>query len=67
VRFRVRGLSSPTFTYNNLPNFFTGSADGIISGTPNITGTFKIMISYTDGTNTESSKVVISVIGSPNS
>lgn len=66
VRFRVRGLDAPTFTFDNIPNFLSGSADGVLSGTPNITGTFKISISYTDGTNSGSSKVVISVTGSPN-
>lgn len=66
VIFRVRGLDGPTFTFANLPNFFTGSADGTLSGTPNITGTFKINISYTDGTNSGSSRVVINVLGSPN-
>jgi hypothetical protein len=25
VGFRVRGLSHPTFTFENLPDFFTGS------------------------------------------
>lgn len=66
VRFRVRGLDGPTYKFDNLPNFLSGSADGVLSGTPNITGTFKISISYTDGTNSGSSKVVISVTGSPN-
>jgi hypothetical protein len=66
VRFRLRGLTGPTYTFDNLPNFFSGSADGVISGTPNITGTFKIGVSYTDGTTSGSNKVVISVIGSPN-
>jgi hypothetical protein len=66
VRFRVRGQDAPTFTWNNLPNFLSGTTDGVLSGTPNITGTFKISISYTDGVTTASSKIVISVTGSPN-
>lgn len=66
VRFRVRGLDGPSYKFDNLPNFLSGSADGVLSGTPNITGTFKISVSYTDGTNSGSSKVVISVTGSPN-
>ncbi len=65
VRFRVRGLNNPTFTFDNLPNFFTGSADGVVSGTPNITGTFKFSISYTEGTSSGSDKVVISITASP--
>ena len=63
VRFRVRGLDAPTFKFDNIPNFLSGSADGVLSGTPNITGTFKISISYTDGTNSGSSKIVVSVTG----
>lgn len=66
VIFRVRGLSGPTFTFDNLPKFFTGSADGGVSGTPNVTGTFKFTVSYTDGATSGSSKVVISVAASPN-
>jgi hypothetical protein len=66
VRFRVRGLDAPNYKFDNLPNFLSGSADGVLSGTPNITGTFKVSISYTDGTNSGSNKVVISVTGSPN-
>ncbi len=66
VIFRVRGLSGPTFTYDNLPGFFKGSADGSVSGTPNATGTFKFTISYTDGTNSGSSKLVFNVAASPN-
>jgi hypothetical protein len=42
VRFRVRGLDAPTFKFDNLPNFLSGSTDGVLSGTPNITGTFKV-------------------------
>lgn len=66
VIFRVRGLNGPNFTFSNLPNFFTGSEDGGVSGTPNVTGTFKFTISYTDGISSGSNKVVISVAASPN-
>jgi hypothetical protein len=66
VRFRVRGLITPNFTFDNLPNFFAGSEDGDISGTPNVTGTFRFTVSYTDGVTSGSSKVVISVTASPN-
>ena len=66
LRFRVRGLEGPTFTFENLPNFLSGSADGVVSGTPNVTGTFRINVAYTYGTNSGSSKVVVNVIGSPN-
>lgn len=66
IRFRVRGISFPTYTFTNLPSFFTGSANGVVSGTPNITGTFRFTIDYTDGTLSGSDKVVISVADSPN-
>jgi len=66
VIFRVRGLNGPTFTFENLPNFFVGTTEGVVSGTPNITGTFRIGVSYTDGTTSGSSKVVISVTASAN-
>jgi hypothetical protein len=48
VRFRVRGISFPTYTFSNLPSFFTGSNDGVVSGTPNITGTFRFTINFQD-------------------
>lgn len=66
VRFRVYGLSAPTFTFTNLPNFLKGTADGVVSGTPNTTGTFNVGVSYTSGNTTGSSKVVISITQSPN-
>lgn len=65
VRFRVRGLVRPTFSFENLPNFFNGGADGVVSGTPNLTGTFKFTVAYTDGATSGSDKVVISITGSP--
>lgn len=61
----MRGLTLPVFSYDNLPNFFTGSADGVISGTPNVTGTFKFTINYKDDTQSGSDKVVISITASP--
>lgn len=66
TRFRVRGLIHPTFTFENLPKFFTGSEDGVLSGTPDITGTFRITIKYAEGDQSGESQVVISVTASPN-
>lgn len=68
LRFRVRGISFPTYTFTNLPSFFAGSKDGVVSGTPNVTGTFRFTISYSDadGINSGSDKVVISIADSPN-
>lgn len=53
VRYRVRGMLHPEFTFTNLPAFMSGSKGGIISGTPTMTGTFKFRVSFTDGTNTQ--------------
>ena len=66
VRFRAIGLDNPTFTFTNLPDFLKGSAQGVVSGTPTSTGTFKVNIAYTDGTSSGSSSVSISVTASPN-
>ena len=49
VRFRVRGMPYPTFTFTNLPDFFSGTETGIVSGTPTLTGTFKFGVSFTNG------------------
>lgn len=66
VRFRVIGLTNPTFTFANLPSFLKGSESGVVSGTPTSTGTFKVTVSYTDGTSSGSSTVSIAVTSSPN-
>lgn len=66
VRFRVRGLLAPTFTFTNLPSFFTGSDTGVVSGTPTVTGTFRFTIKYAEGANGGSEEVIISVTDSPN-
>ena len=54
VRFRVRGLSFPSFSFTNLPSFFRGDANGVVSGTPDVTGTFRFTVTYSDGTNSNS-------------
>ena len=54
VRFRVRGINFPSFTFDNLPSFFTGSKSGVVSGTPNVTGTFRFTVTYSDGTSSTS-------------
>jgi hypothetical protein len=64
VRFRVVGLDYPTFTFSNLPNFFSGSQSGVVSGTPNITGTFRFTVNYKSGSISGSEQTVISVTSS---
>jgi len=34
VRFRVRGLDDPVFTFEGLPKSLSGNAAGVISGIP---------------------------------
>lgn len=65
ARFRVRGLTHPTFRFENLPSFLEGSEDGVVSGTPDITGTFRITVHYSDDEHEGESRVVISVTSSP--
>ena len=58
-------FSPSSFTFTNLPDFLKGSEQGVLSGTPTSTGTFKINIAYTDGTKSGSSSVSLSVTSSP--
>ena len=46
VRFRVRGMDSPQFTFKGLPNCFKSSADGVISGIPKGPGSYAVSIVY---------------------
>ncbi len=66
VRFRVRGMLAPSFTFENLPDFFTGSSTGIVSGIPTVTGTFRFAIKYAEAGNAGREEVVISITDSPN-
>jgi len=34
IKFRVRGLDDPVFTFEGLPKQLKGSANGVISGIP---------------------------------
>lgn len=54
IRFRVRGISFPTFSFTNLPEFFNGNTQGVVSGTPNVTGTFRFTVTYSDGNTSNS-------------
>ena len=66
ARHRVRGMPHAEFTYSNLPEFLKGSKDGILSGTPDVTGTFRFSVSFTDGENSGSEEIFLSVTASPN-
>lgn len=49
VRFRVRGLDNPIFSYEGLPKSLSGNPNGVLSGIPVIAGSFSIVIKYRDG------------------
>ena len=49
VRFRVRGLDDPVFTFEGLPKSLNGNADGVISGIPSEAGSVSILIKYRSG------------------
>ena len=51
ARYRVRGMPHAEFSFTNLPDFLKGSKDGIVSGTPDATGTYRFTVAYTDGEN----------------
>ena len=66
VRYRVRGLPYASFTFDNLPSFLKGSKNGIVSGTPTITGTFRFTVKFADGGESGSEEAILSVSSSPN-
>jgi hypothetical protein len=57
---------APAFSFENLPSFFSGSDSGVVSGTPNMTGTFRFTILYEEDGSQGEEQVVISVTDSPN-
>jgi hypothetical protein len=44
--FRVSGLTNPSFTFDNLPNYFVWSSSGTIEGIPSGIGSFSFGITY---------------------
>jgi hypothetical protein len=61
VKFQVRGLVKPTFSFKGLPNFLIGQSNGTLSGTPQEVGSFKIMVGYSDKSHNGSEEVIISI------
>lgn len=53
VRFRVRGLDYPQFSFKGLPDCFKTTNDGIISGVPRGPGSYPVIISYGSGKDRE--------------
>ncbi len=54
VRFRVRGLDFPQFSFKGLPDCFKGTADGVISGIPRGPGSYAVLVAYSSGKEKES-------------
>lgn len=53
VRFRVRGLDFPQFTFKGLPDCFKGTADGVIQGIPKGPGSYAVLVGYGSGNRRE--------------
>lgn len=49
VRFRVRGMDFPHFSFKGLPDCFNGSADGVISGIPKGPGSYAVLVQFRSG------------------
>jgi len=61
VRFRVRGLDAPVFSYDGLPKPLTGTSDGLISGIPSDAGSFSVVIKYSSGDQSGQNQVILKV------
>ena len=49
VRYRVRGLDDPVFSFESLPKGLSGASDGLLSGIPADAGSISILIKYRSG------------------
>lgn len=61
VRFRVRGLDEPVFSFEGLPQSLSGTSDGLISGIPSVAGSITIIIKYKSGEQSGQSQVILKV------
>lgn len=61
VRFRVRGMDFPQFTFKGLPDCFKASADGVISGIPKGPGSYAVLIGYSSGNQRDQKEVIIRI------
>ncbi len=62
IRFRVRGLDDPIFTFEGLPKSLNGKSDGVISGIPLVAGSFSVLIKYRAGAESGSKEVILKVL-----
>lgn len=61
VRFRVRGLDEPVFSFEGLPKSLTGTSDGLLSGIPTEAGSITITIKYKSGEQSGQNQVILKV------
>ena len=61
VRFRVRGLDYPQFTFKGLPECFKASSDGVITGIPRGAGSYAVLVAYTNGKDRDQKEVIIRI------
>jgi len=61
VRFRVRGLDYPQFSFKGLPDCFKGTAEGVISGIPKIPGSYAVLVGFGSGKEKDQKEVIIRI------
>ena len=62
AQFRVVGLDNPEFQFKTLPKPLKGFFNGTISGMPQDTGSFPVVISYSSGNISQTKEVVFRVM-----
>jgi hypothetical protein len=62
VRYRVRGLDNPSFTFENLPQSFEGTSEGVISGVAASAGSYSIVVNYASGEESGSKQAILKVL-----
>jgi hypothetical protein len=61
VRFRVRGLDFPQFTFKGLPDCFKASADGVVSGIAKGPGSYAVLIGFSSGNQRDQKEVIFRI------
>ena len=61
IRFRVRGLDNPVFSFVGLPKTISATNDGLLSGTPTEAGSYQITINYSSGSVSGSGQFILKV------
>jgi hypothetical protein len=63
--FRVGGLSTPSFTFSNLPSCFTASSSGTVEGIPTESGSYSITVNYQQAS-AKGQQVIVLRVTEPN-